>query len=51
MVVRLSLTGDFPCEEADMGEEAPCGGAGNGGVEILCEAPAGVSRWISSRNE
>ena len=23
-----------------MGEEEPCGGAGNGGLEILCEAPA-----------
>ena len=40
MVERLSLTGDFPCEQADMGEEEPCGGAGNGGLEILCEAPA-----------
>ena len=40
MVERLSLTGDFSCEQADMGEEEPCGGAGNGGFEILCEAPA-----------
>ena len=40
MVEWLSLTGDFSCEQADMGEEEPGGGAGNGGLEILCEAPA-----------
>ena len=40
MVVWLLMTGDFPCEQADMGEEEPCGSAGNGSLEILCEAPA-----------
>jgi len=40
MVVRLSVTGDFSCEQADMGEEEPCGGAGNGGLEIPCETSA-----------
>ena len=40
MVFCLSLTGDFSCEQADMGEEEPCGGAGNGGFEILGEASA-----------
>src|SRR5487761_372696 len=38
MVVLLSVTGDFSCEQADVGEEEPCGGAGNGGLEILREA-------------
>jgi hypothetical protein len=40
MIVRLSVSYDFPCEQADMGKEEPCGGAGNGCLEILCEAPA-----------
>ena len=41
MVVRLSVACDFPCEQADMGkEEEPCGGAGNGGLEILCKTLA-----------
>ena len=40
MIVWLSVACHFPCEQADMGEEEPCGGAGNGGLEILCEAPA-----------
>ncbi len=38
MVMRLSVACDFPCEQADMGEEEPCGGAGNGSLEILCKA-------------
>ena len=28
MVVWLLMTGDFPCEQADMGEEEPRGSAG-----------------------
>ena len=40
MVVRLSVACDFSCEQADLGEEEPCGGAGNGGLEILCNAQA-----------
>ena len=40
MAVWLSVTGDFSCDQADMCEEEPCGGADNGGFEILCEAPA-----------
>ena len=39
MVVWLSVTGDFSREQADMCDEEPCGGAGNGGFEILCKAP------------
>ena len=44
MVVWLSVAGDFSCEQADKGEKAPCGCSGNGGLEILCEAPASASQ-------
>ena len=39
MVMWLLRTDDFSREQADMGVEEPCGGAGNGGFEILCKAP------------
>ena len=42
MVVGLLVSGDFPCEQADMGEEEPGGGAGNGGLEILCQPPVAI---------
>lgn len=38
MVERLWVACDFPCEQADMGDEEPCGD--NGGLEIFWEALA-----------
>ena len=39
MVMWLLRTGDFSREQTDMGKQEPCGDAGNGGFEILSEAP------------
>ena len=48
MAVRLSVACGFSCEQGDMCEERRGGGAGKGGLELLCEPPASAEPSESS---